>query len=461
MIRGLLLILLMTVDGTARVYEVGPGRALVHVNDVPWESLEPGDDVRIHRRAEAYRAKFVLCRQGLPDQPIRVTGVPDREGRLPVIDGRDATTRKALNFWGEDRAVIKVGGANRPADTMPAHLIVSNLEIRSGRRPYSFSGRDGRKPYRKNAASIYLEKGEHITIENCRLYDSGNGIITGPATTDLIVRGCHIFNNGVEKSLYEHNAYISALRVTFEFNRFGPLRPDCLGSNFKDRSAGLRFRCNWVEGGNRCLDLVDAAEPHLNGDPLYAGTAVWGNVLIKGARAGNNQVVHFGGDSGRTAQYRRGKFWFHNNTVVSPRRGNTVLFRISAPDVAVDCRNNIVQVSNRAGRLNLLADGGWRSVTVERNWLSRGWRESPGRNTQAAFPANLSTADPGFVAGEVRDFRLSPESACGRFAGKPNFGGWFGDSYLAFQYRPHQRNDMRPDISFTGPHSLGAFGRAR
>ncbi len=458
MIRGLLALLLMVADGTARVYEVGPGRALAHVNDVPWEGLEPGDEVRIHGRPEAYHAKFVLCRRGLPDRPIRVTGVPDRDGRWPVIDGREAKTRPALNFWGEARAVIKIGGANRPADTMPAHLIVSNLEIRSGRRPYFFSGREGRKPYGKNAASIYIEKGEHITIENCRLHDSGNGIITAPTTTDLIVRGCHVFDNGVEKSLYEHNAYISALRATFEFNRFGPLRPGCLGSNFKDRSAGLRFRCNWVDGGNRCLDLVDAAEPRINRDNLYGGTAVWGNVLIKSVRAGNNQVVHFGGDSGRSDRYRRGTMWFHNNTVVSERRGNTVLFRVSAPAAAVDCRNNIVFVSPGEGRLNIVADDAERNVTVTRNWLSRGWRESPGRNSQAGFPGNISTAHPGFVSARTQDFRLEPDSAGARFALKPKLEGWFGENYLTYQYQPHQRHALRPDFSFNVPHSLGAFG---
>ena len=32
--------------------------------------------------------------------------------RLPVIDGRDAVTRTALNYWNESRGVIKVGGAS-------------------------------------------------------------------------------------------------------------------------------------------------------------------------------------------------------------------------------------------------------------------------------------------------------------------------------------------------------------
>lgn len=439
------------------MHEVGPGKALEQVGDVPWEALAPGDEVRIHWRPEAYRARFVLCCRGLPKQPIRVTGVPGPAGQLPVIDGRDATTRKQLNFWAEDRAVIKIGGANRPADTMPAYLIVSYLDIRSGRQPYRFTGRNGRTAYRKNAASIYIEKGEHITIENCRLHDSGNGIITGPATTDLVVRGCHLFNNGVEKSFYEHNAYISALRGTFEFNRFGPLREGCLGNNFKDRSAGLRFRCNWVQGGNRCLDLVDAAEPGIIRDPLYEGTMVWGNVLLKSASASNNQVVHFGGDSGKLAQYRRGTLWFHNNTVVSARPGNTVLFRKSASDAAVDCLNNIVFVALR-GRLSIFAEEGARNVQVMRNWFSRSRRESPGQNSQRAFVGNITGSDPGFLSVEKGDFWLTNDAISRDLGLKGKTVDWFGENYLTYQYRLHQSGALRPDIHFNGPHSLGAFG---
>ena len=461
MFRGLLLGFLLAFDLAAAVYEVGPGKALGAVNDVPWEALVPGDEVRIHWRAEPYREKFVLCRQGTAQKPIKVTGVPGHEGRLPVIDGRDATTRKQLNFWGEERAVIKIGGANRPADTTPAHLIISNLEIRSARQPYSFSGRKGRTSYRKNAASIYIEKGHHITIINCRLRDSGNGIITAPATTDLTVSGCHIFDNGVAKSLYEHNAYISALRVTFEYNRFGPLRSGCLGNNFKDRSAGLRFRCNWVEGGNRCLDLVDSGDRRISGDRLYAGAAVWGNVFIKTQRASNNQVVHFGGDSGRLDQYRRGILWFHNNSVISLRQGNTVLFRNAAPGATIDCMNNIVHTALPDGRLNVRSGDDKGAFKVMRNWLSRGWRESPGRSSQLAYPANLSTDDPGFVSLPDGNLRLNQRSVCRSFGMRVKLDGWFGGGYLTSQYEPHQRHALRPDFSFNGPHALGAFGAPR
>ena len=230
-------------------YEVGPGKACAEIEDVPWEALRAGDTVTIHWRENPYPAKFVLCARGTRDQPIQVRGVPNSQGILPVIDGRDAVTRKQLNYWNEVRGVIKIGGANRPPDTTPAYITVENLDIRSARPPYVFTGRDGRTAYSDNAAAIFIEKGEFITIRGCVLRDSGNGLFIAAATRDAVVEGCYIHNNGIEGSYYQHNTYTAAAGLIYQFNRFGRLRPGCGGNNLKDRSAGLVVRYNWIEDG--------------------------------------------------------------------------------------------------------------------------------------------------------------------------------------------------------------------
>ena len=66
------------------------------------------------------------------------SGRPGTCGELPIIDGSGATTRSALNYWNENRAVIKIGGANVPADTLPKFITLGNLDIRSARPPYTF-----------------------------------------------------------------------------------------------------------------------------------------------------------------------------------------------------------------------------------------------------------------------------------------------------------------------------------
>jgi hypothetical protein len=48
----------------AATYTVGPGQTYATPSQVPWESLQPGDQVLIHWRSTPYKDKWVICRQG-------------------------------------------------------------------------------------------------------------------------------------------------------------------------------------------------------------------------------------------------------------------------------------------------------------------------------------------------------------------------------------------------------------
>ncbi len=282
--RIALLLLLPSLAAQAAEYRVGPGQTYATIGAVPWESLNPGDTVLIHARPTPYAEKWVLGRRGTAAAPITVRGVKDAAGNLPVIVGENATTRSQLNYWGEERGILKIGGSNTPADTMPAYLVVENLHLRRARG--AFTGRNGASTYAKNAAAIFIEKGEHITLRNCVLEDSGNGLFIANATSDVTVEGNYIHGNGNPDSILEHNAYTEALGITYQYNRFGPLCAGCLGNNLKDRSAGTVIRYNWIEGGNRQLDLVETSSDTLRGDASYARTFVYGNVLLEPAGGG-------------------------------------------------------------------------------------------------------------------------------------------------------------------------------
>ncbi|MFH1301957.1 MAG: polysaccharide-degrading enzyme, partial [Planctomycetota bacterium] len=129
------------------VYKVGPDQELHQVENVPWESLVAGDEVQIHWRPQPYHTKWVLCRRGTKDKPIVIKGIPSEKGELPVIDGRRAMTRPELRFWGEQRGIIKIGGARDPADTMPAHIVIENLDIRSARPSFFYFNSEGLQKY--------------------------------------------------------------------------------------------------------------------------------------------------------------------------------------------------------------------------------------------------------------------------------------------------------------------------
>ena len=449
----------ITAPAWATDYEVGPGAGMfANIGDVPWESLGPGDRVLINWRDTPYKEKWVLCRRGTAEAPIVVSGVPGPSGQLPVIDGNGATTRTALNYWNEERGVLKIGGASIPADTLPAYIVIENLDIRSGRPPYTFTNDSGStSSYTSNAAAIYVEKAEHLTIRNCTLRDSGNGLFIGAnggLTRDILIERNWIYDNGIEGSFYQHNTYTAAIGITYQSNHLGRLRENCGGNNLKDRSAGLVVRYNWIEDGNRQLDLVDAEDSTvLVNHPDYSTTFVYGNVLIESDGEGNSQILHYGGDSGTTADYRKGTLHFFHNTVISTRAGNTTLMRLSTNDEHADVRNNIIYTTAAGYHLAMLGEAGF--MDLRSNWLMDGWvtSHSSFSGSLVDHGSNIEGTDPGFHDFASQDFSPNPGSAC-EDVGEALAAATLPDHDPILQYLRHQRASVRPS---DGARDLGAF----
>lgn len=463
--KHLLFAALMFVAGagvsvSAAVYEVKPGTAMDTIGEVPWATLQPGDTVLIYWRAQGYAEKWVIGRSGTPAAPITVRGVPGPNGELPVIDGRNAVTAPGLNFWSESRGVIKIGGSNVPDSTLAANIVIENLDIRSGHPSYTFTDDSGaQQTYSTAASSIFVELGENITVRNCLIHDSANGFFVASSddtvSRNILVEGNYIFGNGVSGSIYQHNNYTAAYGITFQYNRFGPLRSGAPGVNLKDRSAGLVVRYNWIEGGNRNLDLVDGEDSSIiRNAPEYRKTFVYGNILIK-QDGGNNQAVHYGGDSGDEPNYRKGKLYFYNNTLYSIRAGNSVVMRLSTNEEQCDARNNIFFNTAAGTSLAMLAEAG--TLTLANNWAKTGWRNS---HEGGAFTGSVSGGgtmitgtSPGFIDAANQDFRLQPPSTA-IDAGTT----LHTDVVLLFpvlrQYVLHQSSSTRPS---SGPLDLGAF----
>jgi hypothetical protein len=457
-----LILCLLAPQASARTFEVGPGQPFEAIGEVPWERLQAGDTVRIHWRPEPYREKWSIGAEGTETAPVHVLGVPNEKGDLPVIEGRDAVTRPELDCPGGPRSVIRVGSFNaKSADqtVVPRHVVIENLEIRGARPPNRFTGKDGETPYLKHAAGIHIAEGFAVTVRGCVIHDCGNGLMSGGSET--LVEGCHIFGNGNPGSLYEHNIYTSGSGMIFQGNRLGPLRKGCPGNNLKDRSAGLVVRCNWIEGGNRQLDLVDANEHHapLTREPRYRETIVFGNVLIEPASEGNSQIVHYGGDSGQEEFYRNGTLRFYHNTVLSFRKDQTTLFRLAGSGGTVDCRNNLVWLANPDAQLQLGTGQG--RLLIAGNWLPERCSPGPGAPKSPEITGLSSSRhgrDPGFLDPVRFDFRLprTGSAAHGTALSLP-------DNFLKahapdFQYEVHQRRTARPPETWHLPGALVQIG---
>lgn len=438
-------------------YNVGPGQPLAAISDVPWATLQAGDRVFIHWKATPYKEKWVINRQGTAADPIEVIGVNGPAGQQPIIDGDGAVTVAGVNFWNEQRGVIKIGGSNTPADGLPTHITIDNLEIISGRPPYQFTDDNGQtQTYVDNAASIYIEKGANITIRNCTLNDSGNGIFIGAfggASANILIENNYIYDNGINGSVFHHNTYTEALGITYQYNRFGPLRVGALGNNLKDRSAGLVVRYNWIESGNRQLDLVDAGTSALINDPSYNTTHVYGNVLIEPDGAGNSQIAHYGGDSGSTNNYRKGNLYFYNNTIVSTRIGNTTLTRLSTNDETAEVFNNTIFTTDTGNKFAMIDGNG--TFNMDHNWLKTGWVDchcSPA-GTVNDQGNNVTGTDPLFEDLNAQEFGLQDTSPLIN-QGEAIPPALLLDHSLSLEYVKHQNSANRNII---GNLDIGAF----
>jgi hypothetical protein len=345
-----------------------------------------------------------------------------------------------------------------PSDTTPRFIVIENLDIRGARPPFAYTSPTGAAGnYINNAAAIYIEKGENIIVRNCAMHDCGNGFFVASsdalASRDILVESNFIFDNGNASSLFEHNNYTAAIGITFQYNRFGPLRAGCPGNNLKDRSDGLVVRYNWIEGGNRQLDLVDGEDSGLiRNHPQYRTTLVYGNILVEPDAAGNRQITHYGGDSGTTANYRKGTLHFYNNTVVSTRTDRTTLFRLSSNEEFADCRNNIIYVTAAGNTLSMLDDTGRLNLT--HNWIKAAWVTSfGGLSGSITNGLEINGATPGFLDELRQNFFLATNSAC--INAGTNLHGALGSAEAVLRhYLRHQTNSARPNF---GRLDLGAY----
>jgi hypothetical protein len=404
----------------AQVYEVGPGQTYADISDVPLDDLEAGDEVRIHYRAEPYRETFGLDVSGTAAAPIVIRGVRGPGGELPIIDGEDSTAGPGA----QRRGLVTINGG--------AYVTIEDLEIRNGHADHGFA---------RNTAAVYVPAGDHITLRGLDVHHSGNGLFSWIDSSDVLIEGCYVHDNGNVGSNFEHNVYTESRRITFQYNRLGPLLDGATGNNLKDRSEGTVIRYNWIEGGNRPLDLVEAEDlsPYDGSVPTF----VYGNVLIKIDDTGQDQVVHFGQDNGLPP---RTLLYFVHNTVYSTRSGNTDVLFVNAPATA-HVVNNIIHHTGSGMRL-LDPDSDDATVELGPNWITAGWQRGQPGATFVGEDMLIEGSDPGF-AGAPTDFSLVSGSPA-RDAGGALPGG-----------APAVDRELRPGGSAArgsdGMPDLGAF----
>lgn len=440
-----------------RDFQVGSGAASSNgqtyseLDQVPWESLQAGDTVRIFYRATAYKGKILIGAQGTASAPVRICGVPDGAGNRPSIDGSGAVARAQLAE--EYGSTVPVGGGStltvrethegrsvilvkplahaQSYTDFPSYVQIDGLKIMRAHPAYTFTDSDGNvQSYIDFGACIWIERGHHITVANNEITDCQMAIYTKSTddgdfavSKDIVIARNYLWGNGIDGDDHMHTTYTASQGLLIELNHYGPPRSGAAGNSIKDRSAGVVIRYNYIEEGAHSIDLVEAEDFPLTATTANSGyeyTFVYGNLIRKNGDTGS--FFHYGGDhfgSNPSANwgepwFRQGVLYFFDNTVYGTG-SSAAIFQVSTTLERVEAWNNVFAFASTVGNPNMRTNqeintAYWTAggiVNLGVNWINSGWSDyevnhpitgqllgSANLITGATLPADTATLAP-------------------------------------------------------------------
>ena len=349
-----------------KVYDVGPSQPYKTITSVPWPTLAPGSTVRIHNEdttggnPTTYHEYFQVVGANTRTQPIRVCGVPDSRGNLPVIDASNATgVPNASAYSPENYAAVSIGGtyisnwAGLYTGTWGGsqYLIVEGLKIENAKPPYTYTTPAGvaDAAWGGGAACVRIWPSMNTVVRGIDVYNCGNGIFSDfnanngyAVVADTLYEGNHLHNNGTVGSYSDHQFYIQGWNEVVQFNLVDQYQSGAAGSNFKGRGFPEILRYNhFGDGAARQLDLVDnqdagsytTFEGYLGGGSnsyraIYPKDVYTADLLAAAVEAHHADYVygntfenttamvpiHYATDMCDVDNNRLGTLWFYNNS---------------------------------------------------------------------------------------------------------------------------------------------------
>jgi uncharacterized membrane protein len=351
---------------TGSVYEVGPSQAYKTIQSVPWSSLKPGSTVRIHNEDTAggnpttYHEYFQLTTHATRTQPVRVCGVPDSRGNLPVIDASNSTGRSDVSTSSVVYSAIGIGstgwaGLYTGTWTGPQYLIVEGLKVQNAKPAFTYTTPSGATgtAWVHGAACVRLWISLDTVVRGIEANNCSNGLFSDFnanngyfAVANTLYEGNHVHGNGESGSYSYHQFYIQGWNEVAQFNVIDQYQSGAAGSNFKGRGFPEIVRYNhFGDGAARQLDMVDnqdagpytTFEGYLGGGSssyhaIYPKDAYTADLLAAAVEAhhadyvyGNTFVnttaavpIHYSTDHGVLEGDRIGTLWFYNNSFYEP-----------------------------------------------------------------------------------------------------------------------------------------------
>lgn len=324
--------------GEGMTFDVGPGKTYATPAAVPWLTLLPCDIVNIHYSSTPYKDIIFLASRGRHNKWITIQGVAGPNGEMPILDGTNAVMPKNT---GAPSAVDAAGMivimtpssavVSRSSNYKPGYLHITGLKIRNARPPQKVTNMAGSTgSWGQFSSGIAMYGAEKVAITKCDIGDNGLGVFANSTggewlqTRNLLIARNHFHGNGNVGSFSEHNAYTEGIGTIYEYNYFAPPVNGSNGDNIKERSAGVIFRYNYIEGGADLIAMRDpesnvdheSAQVDVHGEKLVANAFVYSNILV--TRQYLQAIVgHGDGSMGTNKQPREGNLFFYNNRVAS------------------------------------------------------------------------------------------------------------------------------------------------
>jgi len=351
---------------TGTTYDVGPSQVYKTIQSVPWASLKAGSTVRIHNEdttggsPTTYHEYFQLTTQATRTQPVRVCGVPDSRGNLPVIDAGNSTGSAAVSTYSAGYAAVGIGatgwaGVYTGTWSGPQYLIVEGLKIQNAMNSNTYTTPTGvaGTAWVEGAACVRLFRSTDTVVRGIDASNCDNGFFSDfnanngyAAVANNLYEGNHLHGNGVSGAYSYHQFYIQGWNEVVQFNIVDQYQSGAAGSNFKGRGFPEIVRYNhFGDGAARQLDLVDnqdagpytTFEGYLEGGSssfhlIYPSDAYTADLLAAAVEAhhadyvyGNTFVnttaefaIHYFGDMGTLDNNRLGTLWFYSNSFYEP-----------------------------------------------------------------------------------------------------------------------------------------------
>lgn len=336
-------------------YDVGPSQKYQHLNDLPISTILNGSTIRLHNEdttgssPTTYNEYLQLSQHAAPDQPIRVCGVPDIAGNLPIVDATNAVGRSDVTSFAAGNGLVTIGGSTSgaawPAYNGAQNIVVEGLHLRNANAGLAYVSPSGTKAvWQSSAACVRIGDGHNISligneIDSCATGAASqwNGTTWGGSSLNHLWEGNYIHGSGTAGSSANHQMYLQAWGQVVQFNRIDQIAANTSGANLKSRGIQDVIRYNYFgDGSARDLDLVDVgtaaqwmsfgdffgnnASPTsatYSMDQLAAWQEAWnshfayGNIYLNSTSLA---PIHFAYDQSGAEAARKGNLFWYNNT---------------------------------------------------------------------------------------------------------------------------------------------------